>query len=163
MGLEQFKMLKPLLFTSLYAIAGASGWGAYTVINEEDTSVSKISAVVEQTKNDLSKKVISKNVYRYKDENGNWVYSEEPFSKEAYSNYESELSFLRSLPQEAMPTKAFKTTGPVKQAPSALAEAENGLSKLMLEAKRVAGLLESRNELLDLVVAESGNAPPRNN
>ncbi|MDX1810450.1 MAG: hypothetical protein R3240_00760 [Gammaproteobacteria bacterium] len=148
-------MLKPLIFTSLYALAGFTGWGAYSVINEEDTSITSIKNFAQVTNAKLFKTAEEKehNIYRYKNKNNEWTYSDTPPSPEVSQNFEQELEFLKTLPQEVMPTQDFKTLQQNKAVASSLLEAVSHsdgpkVNKLIEEAKRVVGLIEDRNKML---------------
>lgn len=146
-------MFKPLVFTSLYALAGFSGWQAYSVITEEDTSLTALTAFAKTTNEQIINSVSGddNHIYRQKNEDGQWVYSNQPIEKITNSNYEQELEFLKSLPQEAMPTSSFKTSPQLVSMieKAAAVTGENKISKLMEEAKKVAAMLEERNKLLD--------------
>jgi len=150
-------MIKPLIFTSLYVLAGIAGWGAYSVISEENTSLEQIAAIAKVANEKfLGATEEKKNIYRHKDENGTWVYSEKPVKQSTNNNYEKELLFLQSLPQEVLPTNAIKANPELVQKIRQVAKQENGSSKLMNEAKRVADILEARTDLLNEI--SFGNA-----
>lgn len=147
-------MLKPLVFTSLYALAGISGWGAYSVIDEQDTSINTLATLAKTTNEKIINSIHKndKHVYRYKNEDNEWVYSDKPLDPNVSNSYKKELEFLQSLPQEAMPTNAFKTIPQATNLIQQVASGETNVSKLMAEAKRVAKMLEDHNELLDDVL-----------
>ena len=146
-------MLKPILFTSLYAIIGVSGWNAYSIISEQDTSVASITDYAKQTNDKLHRAIqgTNKPIYRYKDEHNNWIYSDKPLDPTVTGNYDNELAFLRSLPKEAMPTSSFEVSQLTKTV--ATQESVNpeklNVKDLMQEAKKVVKMLEDRNDLLD--------------
>lgn len=102
-------MFKPVFFLSLYTIAGLTGWGAYSTIANKDTSIDAIKQYAATvSSSDQTVTGVSKSIYRWKDHKGNWQYGELKENPNQIKEYEKELSLLRSLPREVLPTQALK-------------------------------------------------------
>jgi len=99
-------MFKSYVFASLYTVVGMTGWGAYSTITTEDTSVNAIKQIAASAIGTQESTPVSKSLYRWKDHEGNWQYGQIP-TEEVNANYEKELKLLRSLPREVLPTQAL--------------------------------------------------------
>lgn len=157
MGLEQFNILgvndlfKPFLIASLYTAVGLSGWSAYSFISQGDTSLDSIKSFAIETNDKLTNSFKEDNtpVYRYKDENGRWTYSDKPLEANVANSYDKEMQLLKSLPQEVMPTKAFTTNPKVFIGHDSSGEPESKMSELMKDAQNVVKMLEDRNQFIN--------------
>lgn len=99
-------MFKSYVFASLYTVIGMTGWGAYSTITTEDTSVNAIKQIAASAITNQQSKPVPKSLYRWKDHEGNWQYGQVP-TEEVNATYEKELELLRSLPREVLPTQAL--------------------------------------------------------
>jgi len=98
-------MIKPLVFISLYTIAGLGGWEAYTNINKDESS--EKTALVEEHAIEFVSPV-NKTIHRWKDHKGKWQYSDTVKTVKSYDSYAKELQLLRNLPREVLPSQALK-------------------------------------------------------
>ena len=101
-------MIKSYIFASMYTVIGMTGWGAYSTISTEDTSVAAIQQIATQAINNRDAEPLPKTLHRWRDHNGNWQYGEVKTTDVDMTNYENELALLRSLPRDALPTQALK-------------------------------------------------------
>ena len=157
-------MVKSYIFASLYTVVGMTGWGAYSTITTEDTSVNAIKQIAATAITSQQSMPVSKSLYRWKDHEGNWQYGQIP-TEQVNATYEKELELLRSLPREVLPTQALteeiKDDGLFAMLPklSSLSnlfssqnksetEATPEIKNLMEEAKKLKQIAQQREELL---------------
>ena len=157
-------MIKSYVFASLYTVVGMTGWGAYSTITTEDTSVNAIKQIAASAMSTQQSTPISNSLYRWKDHEGNWQYGQIP-TEEVNANYEKELKLLRSLPREVLPTQALltedKEEGLLALLPSfseignilsgnskSEADSPADMKNLMEEAKKLKQIAQQRQELL---------------
>jgi len=157
-------MIKSYIFASLYTVVGMTGWGAYSTITTEDTSVNAIKQIAASAIASQQTATVSKSLYRWKDHEGNWQYGQIP-TEEVNATYEKELALLRSLPREVLPTQSLtredKDDGFFAMLPklSSLsnlfshqkkseAEATAEMKNLMEEAEKLKKIAKQRQELL---------------
>ena len=102
-------MFKSYIFASLYTVVGMTGWGAYSTISTEDTSLNTIKQIATDALSSGESKPLPKTLYRWKDHEGNWQYGQIPTSdiNEINETYEKELALLRKLPREVLPTNSL--------------------------------------------------------
>lgn len=100
-------MFKSYIFASLYTVVGMTGWGAYSTISSEDTSINTIKEFATNAlTSDDEPNPLPKSLYRWKDHNGNWQYGQVP-TTDINASYEKELALLRKLPREVLPTNSL--------------------------------------------------------
>ena len=163
-------MFKSYIFASLYTVVGVGGWGAYSTISSEDTSLSTMKQIAVQAITIEETVPKSKSLYRWKDHEGNWQYGQVPVSDidNINNTYKKELEMLRSLPREALPTNAlvatkkdngimaslssFSNLGNLgdlfSSGDSAETDSKPQLTKLLDEAKKIKQTAKEREEFI---------------
>jgi len=96
--------MKSLIFLSLYALAGLTGWSVYHYTLANDGAASLEVAQMIPKALDFRDNAGPSSLYRWQDETGKWQYSNkrpkelDAKVQEQASNYVDELNALKSLP-----------------------------------------------------------------
>ena len=87
-----------------------TGWGAYSTISTEDTSVAAMQKIAVEAISSNGSEPLPKTLHRWRDHNGNWQYGAIKTTDVDMANHEQELALLRRLPRVVLPTQALKQT-----------------------------------------------------
>ena len=146
--------IKTLVFTSLYTLAAVAGWGAYNAITKQDTSLDSMSNLARQTNQKIMKSFEkdNKQLYRYKNEDNQWVYSNKPLETDTavIDKYQKEVKFLQKLSPESMPTKDFITKPQQQIILKQIATKKDvPKNKILEEARNVAKMMNDHTKMLN--------------